>query len=91
MYKIAQVVFGSPSDAEIFGMRVARRILPTTNFNQSALLLLGIFSMCSLLHFSLLSLLHRVVAVEAVFFEFDDDHDGRVNFSQFERLWLRGA
>jgi Ca2+-binding EF-hand superfamily protein len=29
--------------------------------------------------------------VEAVFFEFDDDHDGRVNFSQFERLWFRGA
>jgi calmodulin len=28
--------------------------------------------------------------VEAIFFEFDDDHDGRVNFAQFERLWLRG-
>lgn len=28
--------------------------------------------------------------VEAVFFEFDDDLDGRVNFAQFERMWLRG-
>jgi hypothetical protein len=29
--------------------------------------------------------------VEAVFFEFDDDRDGRVNFAQFERMWLRGV
>ena len=29
--------------------------------------------------------------IEAIFFEFDDDRDGRVNFAQFERLWQNGA
>ncbi len=26
---------------------------------------------------------------EQIFFEFDDDHDGRINYAQFWRMWCR--
>uniref|UniRef100_A0A7S0EF35 EF-hand domain-containing protein n=1 Tax=Hanusia phi TaxID=3032 RepID=A0A7S0EF35_9CRYP len=29
--------------------------------------------------------------IEEIFFEFDEDRDGRLNFTQFERMWRRGA
>ena len=27
--------------------------------------------------------------IEQIFFEFDDDHDGRINYAQFWRMWCR--
>ncbi|EKX43682.1 hypothetical protein GUITHDRAFT_110482 [Guillardia theta CCMP2712] len=29
--------------------------------------------------------------IEEIFFEFDEDRDGRLNFTQFEKVWRRGC